>query len=266
MTMDTATATVEALDVVHAGEASVGLPARPQLELVQPPAPALPRSEPRDWRASVDLVLKRTLDITVAGLALLALLPVVLAAVILVRLDSPGPAFFRCQRAGFRGRMLRMLKFRKMHDGASGRALTTDDDDRFTRIGIWLARTKLDELPQLWHVLKGEMSLVGPRPEDLEFVQRHSDEYDRILGVRPGITGLSQLAFAEESAILDDVDPLGHYVERLLPQKVGLDRMYASKRSLLLDLRILFWTVAAVLLRRQVAVHRDSGKMNLRRR
>jgi lipopolysaccharide/colanic/teichoic acid biosynthesis glycosyltransferase len=266
MSMDTATATVEALDMAHAGDASVALPARPELELVQPAAPALPREESRDWRATADAALKRALDITVAGLALLVLLPVVVAAVILVRIDSPGPAFFRCDRAGFRGRMLQMLKFRKMHDGASGRALTTDDDDRFTRIGVWLAKTKLDELPQLWHVLKGEMSLVGPRPEDLEFVRRHSHDYDEILAVRPGITGLSQLAFAEESAILDDVDPLGHYVERLLPQKVGLDRMYARRRNLGLDLRILFWTVAAVLLRRQVAVHRDTGKMNLRRR
>ena len=266
MTMDTATATVDAIDVAGARDASVVLPARPELELLQPAAPALPREESRDWRATADAALKRTLDITVSGLALLVLLPVVLAAVILVRLDSPGPAFFRCERAGFGGRVLRMLKFRKMHDGASGRAITTDDDDRFTRIGVWLAKTKLDELPQLWHVLKGEMSLVGPRPEDFEFVQRHGDDYDRILQVRPGITGLSQLAFAEESAILDDVDPLGHYVERLLPQKVGLDRMYASHRNLMLDLRILFWTGAAVLLRRQVAVHRDTGKMNLRRR
>ena len=133
-------------------------------------------------------------------------------------------------------------------------------------MGGWLAKFKLDEVPQLWHVVQGEMSLVGPRPEDPSFVERHGSAYDHILSVRPGITGLSQLAFAEESRILDDDDPLGHYVDRLLPQKVNLDRLYASQRTLCLDLQILIWTVMAVILRRQVAVHRGTGRMNLRKR
>jgi lipopolysaccharide/colanic/teichoic acid biosynthesis glycosyltransferase len=216
--------------------------------------------------AVVDRGAKRTLDFTVAGTLLLISLPVTLLACAMIVIDSPGGAFYRAERAGFRGRPLRMLKFRKMVNGASGRALTTDDDERFTRVGGWLAKTKLDELPQLWHVLKGEMSLVGPRPEDPSFVERHGGAYDHILSVRPGITGLSQLAFAEESRILDDEDPLGHYVDRLLPQKVNLDRLYASQRTLFLDLKILLWTVMAVVLRRQVAVHRGSGRMNLRKR
>jgi lipopolysaccharide/colanic/teichoic acid biosynthesis glycosyltransferase len=226
------------------------------------------RPAPAPYKAArvIDLCAKRALDIAVAGLLLLLLLPVILLAALLIVLDSPGGPFFRCERAGHRGRGLRMLKFRKMHRDAHGRALTTDDDERFTRVGAWLAKFKVDELPQLWHVLRGEMSLVGPRPEDPSFVQCHGSEYDHILAVRPGITGLSQLAFAEESRILDDDDPLGHYVDRLLPQKVRLDRLYASERTLLLDLRILFWTVAAVILRRPVAVHRGSGRMNLRRR
>jgi lipopolysaccharide/colanic/teichoic acid biosynthesis glycosyltransferase len=226
------------------------------------------RPAPAPYRAAhvIDLCAKRALDITVAGVLLLLLSPVILVAGLLIVLDSPGGPFFRCDRAGHRGRGLRMLKFRKMYRGAGGRALTTDDDERFTRVGAWLARFKLDELPQLWHVLRGQMSLVGPRPEDPSFVQRHGSEYDHILSVRPGITGLSQLAFAEESRILDDDDPLAHYVDRLLPQKVRLDRLYASERTLVLDLRILFWTAAAVILRRPVAVHRGSGRMNLRRR
>ncbi len=213
-----------------------------------------------------DRAAKRTLDVLVAGGLLLILVPLIALASILIVVDSPGGAFFRCERAGFRGRRLRMLKFRKMREGASGRALTMDDDDRFTRIGPWLAKFKLDEVPQLWHVIRGEMSLVGPRPEDPSFVERHGSAYDHILSVRPGITGLSQLAFAEESRILDDDDPLGHYVDRLLPQKVNLDRLYASQRTLLLDIKILTWTVAAVILRRQVAVHRGTGRMNLRKR
>ena len=208
----------------------------------------------------------RALDIFVSLTLLILLSPVILAAAIVIRLESPGPAFFRVRRVGYRHEPLRMLKFRKMHDGASGPSLTMDDDHRFTRIGATLAKLKIDEIPQLWNVLKGEMSLVGPRPEDEQFVEMHELLYRTILGVRPGITGLSQIAFAEESRILDDDDPLDHYVGRILPQKVLLDVIYAENRSLRLNLRILFWTTGAVILRRQVAVHRESGKMNLRRR
>lgn len=160
----------------------------------------------------------------------------------------------------------RMLKLRKMHHNASGAPLTASEDERFTRVGRLLARTKIDEIPQLWHVLNGEMSLIGPRPEDPDFVAERLDDYAEILRVRPGVTGLSQIAFAEESAILCKVDPLGHYRSRIFPQKIRLDRMYAARPTLRRDVSILFWTVAAVLLRRQVAVHRESGRMNLRRR
>lgn len=159
-----------------------------------------------------------------------------------------------------------MLKFRKMRDDAAGPALTMENDERFTRLGPLLAKLKLDEVPQLWHVLTGHMSLVGPRPESPEFVDLHRGDYATILGVRPGITGLSQVAFAEESRILDDENPVNHYVGAILPQKVALDVMYARERSFWLNVRILFWTAAAVVMRRQVAVHRDSGKMNLRKR
>jgi lipopolysaccharide/colanic/teichoic acid biosynthesis glycosyltransferase len=222
--------------------------------------------EPRRLLRVADRAAKRGLDMLIAGGLLLLLLPLIVVASVMIIVDSPGGPFYRCNRAGFRGRRLQMLKFRKMHNGASGRALTMDDDERFTRVGVWLAKFKLDEVPQLWHVLKGEMSLVGPRPEDPSFVDRHGSAYDHILSVRPGITGLSQLAFAEESRILDDEDPLGHYVDRLLPQKVNLDRLYASHRTLFLDLKILIWTAMAVILRRQVAVHRGTGRMNLRKR
>ena len=159
-----------------------------------------------------------------------------------------------------------MLKFRKMHHGATGMRLTADDDHRLTRVGAWLTKTKLDELPQFWNVLVGDMSLIGPRPEDPYFVELRKEEFEDILVVRPGVTGFSQIAFAEESRILDDNDPLNHYLDRILPQKLGLDRMYASGYHLRFDFWILFWTVAAVLARRQVAVHRRTGAMNLRRR
>ena len=217
-------------------------------------------------RRRVDAALIRTLDAFIAAVLLLMLLPFILLSAIAVRLDSPGPAFFRVDRTGWRGGRLRMLKFRKMWDDATGPALTVGDDERFTRLGPLLAKLKLDELPQLWHVLTGDMSLVGPRPESPEFVDLHRREYATILGVRPGITGLSQVAFAEESRILDEENPVNHYVGAILPQKVALDVMYARKRTFWLNVRILFWTAAAVVMRRQVAVHRDTGKMNLRKR
>jgi lipopolysaccharide/colanic/teichoic acid biosynthesis glycosyltransferase len=215
---------------------------------------------------SVHARVKRAIDMAFAATVLLLSLPLVACVAMAVVLDSRGPVFYRAERIGRNGRPLRMLKFRKMHHNASGAPLTMSEDARFTRIGRLLARTKIDELPQLWHVLRGEMSLIGPRPEDPGFVAERSEEYSDILRVRPGITGLSQIAFAEESEILCKVDPLSHYRSRIFPQKIKLDRMYAACPTLGMDARILFWTGAAVVLRRQVAVHRETGRMNLRRR
>jgi lipopolysaccharide/colanic/teichoic acid biosynthesis glycosyltransferase len=210
--------------------------------------------------------VKRGLDIVVAAVLLVLLAVPIAVLVLLIRFDRPGTGFYRCRRIGFGGREFLMLKFRKMHEDAAGPALTAKADERFTGIGRFLANSKLDEIPQLWNVLKGEMSLVGPRPEDPRFVGLWVDDYRTILEVRPGITGLSQLAFAKESEILDPGDSVGDYVDRILPQKIRMDQLYARRRSLLMDARILFWAVAAVLLRRAVAVHRETGKLNVRRR
>lgn len=208
--------------------------------------------------------LKRTTDIVVSASLLLLLSPVIAVLAIAIKLDSRGPVFYRCRRVGRYGSELQMLKFRKMHDGAGGPALASAQDDRFTRLGSFLARTKLDEVPQLWNVLRGHMSLVGPRPEDPGFIALHRADYEWILSVRPGITGYCQLAFARESEILDSNDREKHYVERILPQKVRLDCLYASRQSFVLDLRILWWTAMAVLLSRQVAVHRETGDLGRR--
>ncbi len=223
-------------------------------------------TEGRQENDALRAFVKRTSDIGVSVVALVVLSPLFLVIAILVVIDSPGSVFYRADRVGYRGKPLRMLKFRKMHPTARGGALTTADDERFTRVGIWLARTKLDELPQLWHVVRGQMSLVGPRPESPSFVARFASDYDVILTTRPGLTGYSQLAFAREGAILDPEDPQGHYVEALLPQKVGLDRMYASRLSTRRDLRILIATFKTVVLRKPVAVHRETGVLTRRRR
>jgi lipopolysaccharide/colanic/teichoic acid biosynthesis glycosyltransferase len=211
-------------------------------------------------------VSKRIFEFVVSLLLAIVLLPVILLVVVLVRIDSPGPILFRSRRVGYLGEPLQMVKFRKMHEDATGVQLTARGDERFTRAGRWLARVKLDELPQLWHVIRGDMSLVGPRPESPDFVGHHAEAYDEIIRVKPGIMGLSQLAFAGESSILDPHDPLEHYVTGLLPQKVALDRLYTERWTFWLDIRIALWTVVAVVFRREVAVDRGTGNMRLRKR
>lgn len=210
--------------------------------------------------------LKRLFDAGFALTALVAVLPIMLLTAVAIKLDSRGPVFYRVRRVGYRGRPLMMLKFRKMHEDAAGIPLTVDGDPRLTRVGRFLAWSRLDELPQLWHVLRGDMSLVGPRPEDPGFVAMRPDDYEHILSVRPGITGLSQLAYAEERVILDADHLLTDYVSRVLPQKIILDKLYASCYSLRRDLAVLRWTLIALLLQKQVAVHRSTGRLTLRKR
>jgi lipopolysaccharide/colanic/teichoic acid biosynthesis glycosyltransferase len=232
-------------------------------ELTPAPTPTpLPSPAAQTARRAV----KRGIDIVVSGIALLILLPLGLLIALLVVLESPGPVFYLAERVGFRGRPLMMLKFRKMHADAGGSALTIANDSRFTRIGALLARTRLDELPQLWHVLGGEMSLVGPRPESPGFVSCRAEDYERILTVRPGLTGWSQLAFAAEQEILQQDSAHEYYVTRLLPQKTVIDRLYAQDISLRRDLRIMFWTAVALGLRQPIAINRRTGEITLRRR
>jgi lipopolysaccharide/colanic/teichoic acid biosynthesis glycosyltransferase len=207
---------------------------------------------------------KRVLDVVVATILLVLLAPVFVLVSLLVAADSRGPLLYACERIGRSGRRIRVWKFRKMRDGACGPALTLEGDERFTRVGPWLAATKLDELPQLWNVLRGDMSLVGPRPEDAAFVGLRREEYAQILGVKPGITGLSQLAFTREREILAGDGAIDRYVERILPQKIRMDRLYARRRTFGLDLRILVWTAVAVVLRRELAVDRLTGRVGLR--
>jgi lipopolysaccharide/colanic/teichoic acid biosynthesis glycosyltransferase len=227
-----------------------------------------PGAGPRRWHGvdAVRAAVKRAIDVIVSALALTVLSPLLAAIAVLVVLDSRGPVFYRANRVGYQGRQLHMLKFRKMHRTAQGAGLTLAGDARFTRVGAWLARNKIDELPQLWHVLRGEMSLVGPRPESPDFVARYPEAYAVIVGVRPGLTGYTQLAFAREGSILDPQDAQGHYVRTLLPQKVALDRMYAERLSTRRDLQILVATFRTLVLGRPVAVNRTTGALTTRDR
>jgi lipopolysaccharide/colanic/teichoic acid biosynthesis glycosyltransferase len=236
------------------------------LDRVGGSATAVRLSPARSRAGWPDRALKRTLDVVLSATLLILLLPVFCLCAVAIKLESRGPVFYKATRVGWRSRTLQVLKFRKMYDGATGHALTGDVDPRFTRIGRLLARTKLDEIPQLWNVLRGQMSLVGPRPEDPAFVAHHEEQYREILAVRPGMTGLGQLAFANEAEVLDPGDRVGHYVDRILPQKVHLEVLYARSRSLRRDLGILVWTVLPVILRVNVAVNRNTGELTVRRR
>jgi lipopolysaccharide/colanic/teichoic acid biosynthesis glycosyltransferase len=175
-------------------------------------------------------------------------------------LETPGPVIYRAQRVGLRGRRFDMLKFRKMAVDAGGRRLAFSDDARFTRVGRFLARTKLDELPQFWNVLRGDMSVVGPRPEDPSFVAEAPQAFEQALQVRPGITGLAQLEYADEGSLLDRRDPLGHYRSKILPRKLALDSLYVKRASILLDLRVLWYTAITVVGRQQILVDRMTGR------
>jgi len=230
---------------------------------------ALVAVAPRAGMATVvdalDRFLKRSFDLVLSLVALVLTAPVGALVALAIWLEDRGPVFYRCDRVGGNGRRIEVLKFRKMQPDAGGPPLTSTDDDRFTRVGRFLARSKLDELPQLWNVLRGDMSLVGPRPEDPQFVEMYTDEFAEISEVRPGVTGLCQLAFAKESEIIDGEDRVRVYAERYLPAKLKIDLLYIERRSFLFDLKVLVWT-ALVLLRVDVAVNRDTGELTLRRR
>ncbi len=188
--------------------------------------------------------------------ALLLLLPLLALPFLLVSiavfLDSPGSVFFRARRMGFRGRSFEMIKFRTMRVDNAGHAVAGAGDSRITPVGGFLRATRLDELPQLWNVLRGEMTLVGPRPELEEFVALHAAEYRQILAVPPGITGPTQLRYAglEPHLLSLHEDPERYYREQLLPDKVRLDAAYARSRSFAGDLAVIGKTLALPLLMR----------------
>ncbi len=193
---------------------------------------------------------RRALDLCALTLLVpLVALPVLIVS-IAVLLDSHGSVFFRARRMGYRGRPFEMLKFRTMRVDNAGHAVAGANDSRITPVGGFLRATRLDELPQLWNVLRGEMTLVGPRPELEEFVELHAAEYREILSVPPGITGPTQLRYAglEPHLLSLHVDPERFYREQLLPDKVRLDVEYARSRSLPGDLAVLGRTFALPLL------------------
>jgi lipopolysaccharide/colanic/teichoic acid biosynthesis glycosyltransferase len=202
------------------------------------------------WLGRLDAAAKRGFDLALAAAALALLWPLLLALALWVRLDSPGPAFYRALRVGRDGRSFTMLKFRTMVVGAdSGAGVTGAGDARVTRAGRRLRRTRLDELPQLINVLVGEMSLVGPRPESPRYVRYYTLEQLAVLTVRPGVTGPTQLRFRDEAALLTEADVEAQYVRELLPAKLASDLDYVRRRTLLGDIVILVKTAGLALAR-----------------
>lgn len=192
---------------------------------------------------------KRLVDLAVSALLLaLFALPMLLIAA-WVRLDSPGPALFRQQRVGQGGRLFTIHKFRTMRVDGGGLGLTVGTDARITRAGRWLRRLKLDELPQLWDVLRGAMSLVGPRPDLPEYVARYPEPLrSQLLALRPGITDPASLAFRDEAQLLAAAaDPEREYLERILPAKLRISADYARQATLLSDLRLIARTALLLL-------------------
>jgi lipopolysaccharide/colanic/teichoic acid biosynthesis glycosyltransferase len=187
---------------------------------------------------------KRVLDVCGASLALLAALPLLLVVAIAIKLDSPGPVLYTPRRVGRGGRLFRLYKFRSMVVGAdAGPAITGKADPRTTRIGRLMRPLRIDELPQLLNVLKGDMSLVGPRPEAPEFVEFYTDEQRQVLAVRPGITGPTQLAWMGESDLFQPgVDPSQYYIHAMLPEKLRTDLRYLRTRTLARDVGYLIQT------------------------
>jgi lipopolysaccharide/colanic/teichoic acid biosynthesis glycosyltransferase len=186
--------------------------------------------------------MKRLFDIVASLLALGLLLPVLLVLALAVALTSPGGAFFRQVRVGRHGRPFELLKFRSMRPGSEARGQITvgERDPRITGVGHFLRRTKLDELPQLINILKGDMSVVGPRPEVPKYVALYSPEQRAVLTVRRGLTSLASIAYINENEVLGrSADPERTYVEEVMPAKLALDLTYVREQSVMLDMTII---------------------------
>jgi lipopolysaccharide/colanic/teichoic acid biosynthesis glycosyltransferase len=191
-------------------------------------------------------LFKRLFDILTAGAGLLVLSPVLLYIVLRIRRDSPGPALYRGRRAGRNGKVFQILKFRTMYEtpqSYQGPRITAQGDERVTPYGRWLRATKMNELPQFWNVLKGEMSLVGPRPEDPDIAAGWPEDVRaEILSVRPGITSPASILYRDEESKLAASRVMDTYLDEILPSKLRLDQLYVRYRSFWGDLDILFWT------------------------
>lgn len=195
--------------------------------------------------------VRRTVDIVVSLFGLLLLSPLFLYIALRLKSDSPGPVFYRGPRVGKGGKPFGILKFRTMYEddkSYNGARITANGDSRVTPFGKFLRDTKFNELPQLWNVLVGQMSLVGPRPEDPTIAAAWPQEVQELIfSVRPGITSPASVIYRGEEQMLDCSDPMQQYFQSVLPSKLRLDQLYVRNRNLLTDIDVIFWTAVALL-------------------
>ncbi|WP_207214114.1 sugar transferase [Brumimicrobium glaciale] len=197
-------------------------------------------------------MLKRLFDIVSSAIGLLFLSPVFLVVFIWIKLDSKGPVFYKQVRVGKGGKDFKILKFRSMHQDADKGSLITigGRDPRVTRSGYYIRKYKLDELPQLINVLKGDMSIVGPRPEVRRYVDLYSKEQLRVLTVKPGITDIASIKYRNENELLEKAeDPDKVYIETIMPDKLKYNLEYIDQQSFMFDIKLIFRTFKEVILR-----------------
>jgi lipopolysaccharide/colanic/teichoic acid biosynthesis glycosyltransferase len=193
---------------------------------------------------------KRWVDLMVSASGIVLTSPFLIACACAIKLDSSGPILFQQKRVGLHGKLFTVLKFRSMRIGSERDHLkiTVAGDPRVTAVGKWLRKTKLDELPQLFNVLCGDMSLIGPRPEVPEYVRQYDQTQRLVLQVKPGITGLSSLEFIDEEELLRGAsNPRHFYCTKILPRKIALDLNYCQRASFITDCGIAFRTVLRIL-------------------
>ncbi len=200
------------------------------------------------WQRTVDEMCRRLVDVTASGVGLLLLSPLFACVGLAIKVNSSGPVLFRGKRVGQGGVPFHVYKFRTMVVDAErqGPGITSAGDSRVTRVGRFLRRTKLDELPQLINVLKGDMSFVGPRPEDPRYVALYTPEQRQVLGVRPGITSPASLRFRHEETLLQGEDWERTYREEILPAKLEIELDYLERRWVGKDLMIILRTLWAL--------------------
>lgn len=192
----------------------------------------------------------RFCDIVFSSFGLLLLSPLFLFVALWIVIDDPGPVFYRQQRVGKNGKDFGLLKFRSMRVGADKMSLITigDHDPRVTRAGYYIRKYKLDELPQLWNVLIGDMSLVGPRPEVRKYVDLYTQEQQKVLSVRPGITDYASIEYIDENRLLAaSKDPDKTYIEEIMPAKIALNMRYINHRTFGEYFKIIFRTFAKII-------------------
>jgi lipopolysaccharide/colanic/teichoic acid biosynthesis glycosyltransferase len=197
----------------------------------------------------LQLILKRIFDILVSFVGLVILSPLFIVLAIVIVSDSKGSVFFKQTRVGRNGVPFKIYKFRTMIEDAEakGMQLTVGDDSRITNVGTFLRKTKIDELPQLINVFKGEMSFVGPRPEVPKYVELYTEDQRQVLMVRPGITDLASIEYRNESDLLAMIDsPEKVYIEEVMPRKIELNKEYIRTISLAFDIRIIIRTIMAI--------------------